>query len=234
VAPIGADLGRADRAADAAPAEPRRGGAVGARAVALFEIARVYLPGGELPDERLRVAGIAERDFSYTKGVVETLYDALKAQPEFERAEDPLFHPGKTGRTPAGTFGELHPSLLEGAWSAFELDLGELFQAARDPVTYDDVITYPAVHQDLAFAVPEDVAAGELTAAAREAAGPELREMTAFDVYRGEQVGEGRKSIAFAVSFQSPERTLSDEDAAELREKIVNALAERFGAELRA
>ena len=99
---------------------------------------------------------------------------------------------------------------------------------------YEDVITYPAVRQDLAFSVPEEVAAGDLVAAAREAAGPELREMRAFDVYRGDQVGEGRKSIAFSVSFQSSERTLSDEDAAALREKIVDALAKRFGAELRA
>ena len=60
------------------------------------------------------------------------------------------------------------------------------------------------------------------------------RELRVFDVYRGEQVGEGRKSIAFAVSFQSHERTLTDEDAAELRQRIVTALAERFGAELRA
>ena len=81
--------------------------------------------------------------------------------------------------------------------------------------------------------MPEDVAAGDLVAAAREAAGPELREMRVFDVYRGDQVGEGRKSVAFSVSFQSRERTLSEEDAAALREKIVDALAERFGAEAR-
>ena len=96
------------------------------------------------------------------------------------------------------------------------------------------MITYPAVHQDLAFAVADGVAAGDLVAAAHEAAGPELRAMRAFDVYHGDQVGEGRKSVAFAVSFQSSERTLSDEDAAALREQIVTALAERFGAELRA
>jgi phenylalanyl-tRNA synthetase beta chain len=90
------------------------------------------------------------------------------------------------------------------------------------------------VLQDLAFAVPEEVTAGELVAAAREAAGEELREMRAFDVYRGDQVGAGRKSIAFSVAFQSTERTLSDEDAAALREKIVETLRERFGAELRA
>jgi phenylalanyl-tRNA synthetase beta chain len=78
------------------------------------------------------------------------------------------------------------------------------------------------------------VSSAELVAAAREAAGAELRELRPFDVYRGEQVGEGRKSIAFAATFQSAERTLTDEDAAKLRERIVNALNQRFGAELRA
>jgi phenylalanyl-tRNA synthetase beta chain len=101
-------------------------------------------------------------------------------------------------------------------------------------VTYEDVITYPPVRQDLAFSVDEQVAAGDLVSAAREAAGPDLREMRAFDVYRGDQVGPGRKSVAFAVTFQSPERTLTDEDALRLRAAIVKALAERFGAELRA
>jgi phenylalanyl-tRNA synthetase beta chain len=205
----------------------------GAEAIALFEIARVYLPGADLPEERLRVAGVTQGGFSRAKGVVETLYAALKAEPSFERAEDPLLHPGKAARTAAGTFGELRPGLLKDEWSAFELDLEELFQASREPVTYQDVITYPPLRQDLAFAVAEEVAAGDLVEAAREAAGPELREMRVFDVYRGDQAGEGRKSVAFAVSFQSPERTLSDEDAAALRKKIVEALAKKFGARLR-
>jgi len=101
-------------------------------------------------------------------------------------------------------------------------------------VHYEDVITYPVVKQDLAFVVDEGVRAAELVDEARRAAEPELREMRPFDVYRGEQAGPGKKSIAFAVSFQSPERTLSDEDAAGLREKIVEALERRFGAVLRA
>jgi phenylalanyl-tRNA synthetase beta chain len=212
----------------------RRNAEVGVRRVALFEVARVYLPGDELPNERLSVAGIVEGGFARVKGVVEALYGALKAELEVGRGKDLLLHPGKAARTAAGAFGELHPSLLEGTWSAFELDLQELFKASREPVTYEDVITFPAVRQDLAFTVGEGVAAGDLVAVAREAAGPELREMRAFDVYHGPQVGEGRKSIAFSVEFQSPERTLSDEDAAALRTKIVGALAERFGAELRA
>jgi len=90
------------------------------------------------------------------------------------------------------------------------------------------------VRQDLAFAVDEHASAGDLVAAAREAAGPELREFEAFDVYRGDQIGAGKKSIAFRAAFQSDERTLSDEDAAQIRARIVQALAERLGAELRA
>jgi len=96
------------------------------------------------------------------------------------------------------------------------------------------VITYPDVKQDLAFVVDEGVSAGELIDEARRAAGPELREFRPFDVYRGEQVGSGKKSIAFSASFRSPERTLTDEDAGRLRGLIAAALAERFDASLRA
>jgi phenylalanyl-tRNA synthetase beta chain len=211
----------------------RRNVDTGAQRIALFEIARVYLSSGDLPDERLRVAAIAQGGFAHIKGVVETLYAALKAEPRFERAEHLLLHPGKTARTSAGILGELHPRALEGEWGAFELDLATLFTESHEPVNYQDVITYPAVRQDLAFTVPEEVTAGELVDAAREAAGPELREIDVFDIYRGEQLGAGEKSIAFRVAFQSPERTLSDEDAASLRDKMTEALGKRFGAVLR-
>jgi phenylalanyl-tRNA synthetase beta chain len=136
--------------------------------------------------------------------------------------------------TEAGWLGELHPTLLEGVWGAFELDLATLFGPVPERVVYEDVITFPAVLQDIAVAVVEDVEVGALVDAAREAAGPVLREARVFDVYRGEQVGEGRKSVAIHLSFQSSERTLTDDEAAELRGRIVAALAERFGAELRA
>ncbi|MFL5922581.1 MAG: phenylalanine--tRNA ligase subunit beta [Gaiellaceae bacterium] len=207
---------------------------LGAGRVALFEVARVYLPDGDLPEEETRVAAIVDGGWGRAKGIVDTLYAALKAEPGFERAADDLLHPGKSAATAAGVVGELHPGVLDGVWGAFELDLARLLEVACEEVRYTDVVSFPSVRQDLAFTVAEDVAAAELIAAAREAAGGELREMRPFDVYRGEQVGEGRKSIAFAVSFQSPERTLTDEDAATLREHIVTTLADRFGAELRA
>jgi phenylalanyl-tRNA synthetase beta chain len=207
---------------------------LGAERIALFEIARVYSArGDDLPDEHVFVAGISRGGFFRAKGVVETVCSALHVPARYERAADPLFHPGKGARISAGVLGELHPAVLEGGWAAFELDLGVLAAESRDPIAYDEVISFPAVRQDLAFVVPEEVEAAGLVEAAREAAGPELREMRAFDVFRGEQVGHGRKSIAFSVVFQSSERTLTDEDAAALRAKIVDALVGRFGAELR-
>jgi phenylalanyl-tRNA synthetase beta chain len=212
----------------------RRNIDAGAEAIALFELAHVYPPSEGLPPESDHVAGIVEGEFFRAKGAVEALYHALKAEPTFEQARHELLHPGKAARLPEGWVGELHPAELEGTWGVFELDLPSLIAASREPVTYEDVVSFPAVRQDLAFAVPEDVPAGRLVMTIREAAGPELREVRVFDVYRGEQVGEGRKSIALRVAFQAEDRTLTDEDAARLRERIVATVAEELGGELRA
>jgi phenylalanyl-tRNA synthetase beta chain len=196
--------------------------------IRLFEIARVYLP-----DERLRVGAILEGGFPSAKGVLETLYEALRVPLRIERAQEPFLHPGKSAHTDAGWFGELHPARLEGSWGVFELDLPTLLAGVEPVPAYEDVITFPPVREDIAVVVGEDVPAGDLVEAALAAAGAELREARVFDVYRGQQVGEGKKSVALALVFQSPERTLSDEDAAALRGKIMAALADRFGAELR-
>ncbi|MDQ3859157.1 MAG: phenylalanine--tRNA ligase subunit beta [Actinomycetota bacterium] len=205
---------------------------IGNEDVALFEIARVYLPGGDLASERRRVAAVLAGDYLDAKGVVETLLEALKLEPVFERGKHELLHPGKTASLAQGVVGELHPWLGEG-WAAFELDLETLLDALSDRVLYQEVIPFPAVRQDLAFVVDEDVPVAAVLAAAREAS-PDLREIRVFDVYRGGQIADGRKSIAFRVAFQSRERTLSDEDARRIRERIVQVLADRFRAELRA
>jgi len=208
----------------------------GADRVALFEIARVYLPSGEqLPNERWLCSGIVSGGYPAARGALEALYGALHVPFVVERDPEPppLVHPGRAGRVEAGIVAELHPTALEGDWGAFELDLQTLFDAVSERIEYEDVLTFPALVQDLAVAVDETVEAGALVAAALEAAVPELRAADVFDVYRGEQVGEGRKSVALRLTFQSPERTLTDEEAAGLRERIVAALDERFGAEPR-
>ncbi len=209
----------------------RAGLDAGADQIALFEIARVYLPSGEpLPEERWRCAGIVAGGYPAARGALETLAGALHVPLRVEREPEPsaFLHPGRAARIEAGSLGELHPTALEGTWGVFELDLETLFAAVAERISYEDVITFPALVQDLAVVVAEDVEAGALAAAA-----PELREARVFDVYRGAQAGDGRKSVAIRLSFQSPERTLSDEDAAELRTRIVDALRERFAAEPR-
>jgi phenylalanyl-tRNA synthetase beta chain len=213
----------------------RRNADAGAEEVALFEVARVYRDAGEdLPFERWHVAGIADGGFAEAKWAVEQVYSALGVEPSYERTIEPFLHPGKAARTAEGWLGELHPSVLDGAWGAFELDLDALAEAAPQVVAFEPVSPYPEVRQDLAFIVDEEVSAAELLAAIREAAGELLRELDVFDEYRGEQIGEGKRSLAFRLAFGSAEGTLTDEDVAPVRASIVDALAMRFDAVLRA
>jgi phenylalanyl-tRNA synthetase beta chain len=202
--------------------------------VDLFEIAHVYLPPGPVPEERWRLGAIVHGDFFRAKGIVEALFAALGVEPTFVGADfgDELLVSAAVQSGWVATYAPTVP--LEGEWSAFELDLEELFALVPERVPYRDVITYPPVRQDVAVVVEEGVPAGDLLAAAREAAGEELREIRFLSDYRGDQIPDGKKSIAFAVAFQSPERTLTDDDAARLRGAIVDELRSRFGAELRA
>jgi phenylalanyl-tRNA synthetase beta chain len=205
---------------------------VGNPDVAVFELAHVYLPSGDdLPREPWHVGGIVEGGFTRAKGALEGLYAALQLESAFEPADDLR---GRGGRTAEGWVAELRHSDLPGDWGIFELDVDALVERVPDVVLYEDVITYPALKQDLAFVVDEAVPAGALADAAREAAGPELHAIRVFDVYRGDPIAADKKSVAFTVEFQSPERTLSDDDAVRLRDRIVRALGHRFGAVLRA
>jgi phenylalanyl-tRNA synthetase beta chain len=202
--------------------------------IALFELARVYLPSRErLPEERWRVGGIVGGGFEAARGALEILYETLHLEFRPNRTVLPFLHPGKAATTAAGWLGELHPALLDGTWGVFELDLEELTAPIPERILYDDVITFPPLRQDIAVVVGEEVEAAALVDVALEAGAPELREARVFDVYRGDQVGEGRKSVAIHLSLQAPDRTLSDDDATVVRARIVEALVDRFGAELR-
>jgi phenylalanyl-tRNA synthetase beta chain len=213
----------------------RRNADAGEEHVALFEVARVYREvGADLPEEHWHVAGIADGGFAEAKWAVEQIYSSLGVEPAYERINAPYLHPGKAAKTTEGWLGELHPSLLDGLWGAFELDLDALAGAAPPVAGYEEVSPYPEVRQDLAFVVDDQVPAAEILAAIRETAGELLRELEVFDEYRGEQTGEGERSLAFRLAFGSLEGTLTDEDVAPVRTSIVDALATRFGAVLRA
>jgi phenylalanyl-tRNA synthetase beta chain len=185
--------------------------------------------------------GEAEQaDFYALKGVLEALAAQLGAELGVEAAQEPFLHPGRAGRIliqgePAGWVGELHPLVcrawdLEGA-SAFELELAQLVAASPyGAEQYEDVVSYPAVNQDIAVVVPDATTAAEVRAAALKGAGELLDSIEVFDLYRGEQLGEGRKSIAMRLSFRAADRTLTDEEVAERRGAIQGALAEIGGS----
>ena len=191
------------------------------------------------------------RDIDWTDAVeiVRRISDRLGADLKFQQPapEDvPVsWHPGRFAYaalpdgTVIGHFGELHPHVNEtfgfpAHSAAFELDLTALFAGVIDePLQAKPVSTYPPVHQDLAFTVPSAVTAAQLESVIRQAVGDALESIELFDVFTGEQVGEGSKSLAFAVTFRSQDKTLESSDSDALRAAIVEA-AEKIGAQLRA
>jgi phenylalanyl-tRNA synthetase beta chain len=209
---------------------------------------------GTLPDERTHVAALLRgsvrppswhddppaADFFAAKAVLETLARALRAEvsvvAEREVRAEPFLHPGRAARVfareqPIGWIGELHPSLGGGA--ALELDLAMLIAAADAVPVYRDLTSYPALRQDLAVTLNDDVPAQAALEVVRKAGGKLLASAEVFDVYRGEQVGEGRHSLALRLTFRATDRTLTDEDVEPARAKIVTRLQEDLGGELR-
>ncbi len=181
-------------------------------------------------------------DFFALKGVLEALAAQLGTSLEFEPGEQPFLHPGRSaavsvGAAAAGWLGEIHPLVcrewdLEAA-VGFEIDAAPLLGAARaGEETFEDITEFPAVRQDLAVVVPEEVPATAVENAIESAAGEYLYSIDVFDVYRGPQVGEGNKSLAMNLEFCASNRTLTDEEVAAMREAIKASL-ETIGGALR-
>jgi phenylalanyl-tRNA synthetase beta chain len=230
------------------------------RNVNIFEQGRVYLTaaGEKLPREIKMLAGCMSGslhppawtgearglDFFTGKGVVEAAFTAVNGRFEVRPSAEPFLHPGKSvdiliGGEPAGYVGEVHPLVLQAYGIdqpavAFEIDQERLISSSMGIVVFEDIITYPPSYQDIAVVVDAHISAAEVLGVVRESAGPLLRLARVFDVYAGDQLGEGKKSIALNLEFRSPERTLTDEDVSQLREQIVAGLAGSLDAKLRA
>ena len=183
-------------------------------------------------------------DFFAAKGLLGAVLDTLRISWDVRaEAPHPFLHPGRaarvySGETELGWLGELHPLVarawdLEGDVAAFEIDLGLAIAQAPAELHYRDVTSFPAVRQDLAIVVPDSVSAAEVLAVLRRAAGALLRHAEVFDVYSGEQVGDGRVSLALHLEFAAPDRTLTDEEVRRPVDKAVAALREQLGAEQR-
>jgi phenylalanyl-tRNA synthetase beta chain len=211
------------------------------------------LLGGRVVPPTWRTPDPPSADFFAAKGELEALSAALRVEVNLVPASEPFLHPARAARiyagdTPLGWVGELHP-LVAAEWeldtatssdggraahAVLELDLDRLIALAPTSPRYEDLVSFPAVRQDLAVIVPDDVAAAAVLATVRGAAGGLLDDVHVFDVYTGPQVGEGRRSLALALSLRARDRTLTDEDVLPVRGQIVQALARELGGELRA
>jgi phenylalanyl-tRNA synthetase beta chain len=182
-----------------------------------------------------------EADFFAAKALLSALLWKLRVGWSVQPRSWPFLHPGRSaavlaGGEALGFLGELHPRVA-GAWdlhgaAAFAIDLDRAIAAAPAAVEFRAFASVPSLRQDLAVTLPEAISAAEALERVRAAAGEMLEDVSVFDVYAGEQVGQGKRSLALALSFRAPDRTLTDADVAPARERIVAALGE-LGGELR-
>jgi len=230
--------------------------------VAIYEIAHVYLPQPEaaLPKEprRLSIALTGPReprswtckqgpqtDFYDLKGMVETLCAHMGIDGvSFVPTQHPTFHPGRAANLrlaekEIGVLGQVHPvvcsnfGLPDGPVYLLELDLEELLVGASPAKRFNPISRMPVLREDLALIVDEAIAPDQLEAAIRRAGQPLLTDVVLFDVYRGEQIGAAKKSLAYTLTFQSPNKTLTSKQAAKQRDRIIKRLAREFGAQVR-
>jgi len=227
--------------------------------VNIFELGRTYHPdkSEKLAVENRTIGGCLcgslrgaswlnanrDTDFFTGKGIVEAVFSSVKGRFGVEPCDEPFLHPGKSAfivvdGQRAGYMGEVHPLVLQAfdidkPVVAFEILEDALVASSAGIIIFEDLLTFPASFQDIAVVVDENTAAAEVISEVREAGAPLLRDAWVFDTYTGDQVGEGKKSIALGLEFRSPERTLTDEDVDGARGAIVKALGEKLGASLR-
>ena len=194
----------------------------------------------------------AVMDFYELKGVIEALLGGLYVldNTSFEPVSHPSYYPGRAAaivlKKPRGEaqrigiFGELHP-LVAAEWGLdkqpvllADLDLWALRDFSAPRVTAQDILTFPASYEDLAVVVNEDVPAAQVEQTIRRAGGNLLRNVSLFDVYHGEQLGNGKKSLAYALTYQAEDRTLTNADIEKPRNKIIRALESQLGGAIRA
>jgi phenylalanyl-tRNA synthetase beta chain len=232
--------------------------------VRLFEIGHVYLPraGEKLPDEPRRLAivmtgsrtkeswqspGKGEAiDFFDVKGVVESVLAGLHiGAAEYRPAQVAWLHPGRSAelwveKRSLGCIGQLHPGLNDtyglGRRSVLvaDLDLEGLLALVPARHAYRAIPEYPPVRQDIAVVVDESLPAVKVAEQIQAGGGELLRDVRLFDVYRGSNLPQGKKSLAYALTYQASDRTLTDKEVAKVHAKIVGRLEKMLGAKLRA
>ena len=218
--------------------------------VRLFEIGRTYIPNEDqtkLPTEKnvLTIGIYGDCDYLDLKGIVENVIDGLgitKAK-YVRESENPSYHPGKTAslmvrNKKVGVFGEIHPDVTENYGIdvdcyVAELDLDSLFEASSTTKTYKPLPKFPAVTRDIALLCDDSILVAEIEETIRKAGGNLVEKVQLFDIYKGAQIPESKKSIAYAIAYRDEKKTLEDKDIAKVHDKILKALEHKLGAVLR-
>ncbi len=229
----------------------------GEESIWLFEIGKVFLPReGDLPDERRTVAAIicgpqterswsgksGEVDFYVAKGIVEGIFAHLGIQAAYELRDDPFFGPGRaasisSGGKCLGTVGEVHQVVREDfdltsrPVCYLELDLQNMLASMHRAQRFEELARYPGVAQDLSIVVDQDVPAARIMEIIQTF--PLVRRVTLFDVFTGGHLPQGKKSLTYSLVYQSPDRTLTGEEASQIHRQIVERLEHDLGATLR-
>lgn len=182
-----------------------------------------------------------EVDFFVLKGIVEGLAKRLGVELAFERGQMDGLHPGRTAfimlnGNRIGVIGQLHPTEQKARdlknTVVMELNLSALLEVQLDALVYTPVPRYPSISRDVALVLSKIVEAGTIEAVIRNAGGKLLKDVRVFDLYEGDKMEEGKKSVAFSLTYFDPEKTLTDEEVTNAHEKVLSALTE-VGAELR-
>ena len=218
--------------------------------VRLFEIGKTYIPDEDennLPTEKniLTIGIYGEADYYALKGVVENLFDALGIKSaSFKRmSENPSYHPGKTaeiviGRNSLGILGEIHPDVAENYGVEVdcyvaELDLDRIYEFAKTVKSYKPLPKFPAVTRDIALLVDDVILVQEIENVIKKSGGNLVESVKLFDIYKGAQIPEGKKSIAYAIIYRDPSKTLTDKDVNKVHDKILKSLEQKLNAQLR-
>ncbi len=220
------------------------------RDVRLYELGKVYLPGGAdglaVEPKFLTLGGYGPgMDFFTIKGTVEAILKALRTQDAvfYPCADDPSYHPGRcagvrAGEQHIGVVGQIHPAVaanygVDGELYCAELSVEALLAARGADPEYAPLPKYPPITRDIAVVCGEEVTVGALESAIRKGARGLLKQVSLFDIYRGKSVGEGKKSVAFNLVLRADDRSLTGEEADEDVKSILETLEKDCGAVLR-
>lgn len=225
-----------------------------------YEMGSIFISGqnelSEQPDEQLRISGALtgiwseqawqqekkEVDFYVVKGIVEGLFDFLQIPVTYSQTKVTDMHPGrcavvKVADKTVGFIGQLHPTFqkqldLKETY-VFDLNLEEVFAAYDAVPSFTAIPKYPSIARDIAFILDKNVHAGDVKKVIEEVGAPLVNRVDIFDLYQGDNLEEGKKSIAYSLLYQHPEKTLKDEEVEESYQKIIAAVNEKFNAYVR-